>query len=122
MGGILAKFLGWRAIFWFLVAFSGLTLATIVVLYPETNRRLVGNGSIKPKYWNMSCTDIYRMRRLQNSTAVKNQEQLNGLASNGLVPWWQGLIGPFIVLKEIDITISILQNSFWSVGLSLIMI
>lgn len=45
IGGALAgSSLGWRSIFWFLAIYSGVFLAFLVLLLPETLRALVGNG------------------------------------------------------------------------------
>ncbi|KAJ5583996.1 uncharacterized protein N7459_003796 [Penicillium hispanicum] len=52
IGGLLDHFLGWRAIFWFLVILSGVSFAAILVVLPETCRVVVGNGSIVPSPWN----------------------------------------------------------------------
>ena len=47
IGGVLAQFLGWGAIFWFLFIAGGICLLSIVVLLPETLRHIGGNGSIR---------------------------------------------------------------------------
>lgn len=46
LGGILANFAGFRAIFVFLLILSSLTLIAIVVFLPETLRSIAGNGSL----------------------------------------------------------------------------
>lgn len=38
LGGILAQFLGWRAIFWFLVIFAASFLTIFSIFFPETGR------------------------------------------------------------------------------------
>lgn len=48
IGGVIDARLGWPYIFWFLNAFSGLCLALLISTLPETARRIVGNGSIRP--------------------------------------------------------------------------
>ena len=52
IGGLLDHFLGWRAIFWFLVILSGASFITVLIVFPETCRALVGNGSVIPPPWN----------------------------------------------------------------------
>lgn len=52
VGGLLSQYLGWRAIFWFLVIFTGAFLVPFILFFPETARDVVGNGSIPPKKWN----------------------------------------------------------------------
>lgn len=46
LGGLLAAYKGWRWIFWFLSIASGATLVAMIILLPETARKVVGNGSI----------------------------------------------------------------------------
>jgi multidrug resistance protein len=46
IGGALAQYLGWRSIFWFLVIFAGVFLISFTLIFPETCRNIVGNGSI----------------------------------------------------------------------------
>ena len=47
IGGVLAQFLGWHAIFWFLFITGSVSLVSIITLLPETLRRIGGNGSIR---------------------------------------------------------------------------
>lgn len=51
IGGLLNHYLGWRAIFWFLVILSGICFLAILLLFPETCRAIVGNGSIPTSLW-----------------------------------------------------------------------
>ncbi|CAG8410728.1 unnamed protein product [Penicillium salamii] len=46
IGGGIAGSLGWRAIFWFLTIYSGVSLVLLLTLLPETLRSLVGNGRL----------------------------------------------------------------------------
>ncbi|KAK0621721.1 major facilitator superfamily domain-containing protein [Bombardia bombarda] len=63
LGGILAQYLGWRAIFWFCLIFSGTWLVPFILAVPETCRKVVGNGSIPAQGWNMTLIDYIRYRR-----------------------------------------------------------
>ncbi|RGP78214.1 dityrosine transporter [Fusarium longipes] len=63
IGGLLAEYLGWRSIFWFLAIFSGVGLFLIIVFYPETCRHIVGDGSIRPPLMYRSVLQILRLRR-----------------------------------------------------------
>lgn len=45
IGGLLDGFLGWKSIFWFLVVYSGVLFLLVIILLPETNRSIVGNGT-----------------------------------------------------------------------------
>lgn len=48
LGGVLAQYLGWRSIFWFLTILAAITLILMLSFFPETCRKLVGDGSIRP--------------------------------------------------------------------------
>ena len=62
IGGVLTQFLGWRAIFWFLVIFAGVTVIVFALFFPETCRKVVGNGSSPAQNWNISLLSYYRLR------------------------------------------------------------
>ncbi|OAX79429.1 hypothetical protein ACJ72_06248 [Emergomyces africanus] len=67
-GGLLAQFLGWRAIFWFLVIFGAAFLVQFAVLFPETGRNIVGNGSYPPQKWNISVITYLKTRKTTRKT------------------------------------------------------
>lgn len=46
IGGPICDAAGWRWLFWLLAIAGSIFLAAVVVFLPETNRRIVGNGSI----------------------------------------------------------------------------
>ncbi|KAK3339022.1 LOW QUALITY PROTEIN: major facilitator superfamily domain-containing protein [Neurospora tetraspora] len=55
IGGLIGQYLGWHAIFWFCLIYTGVWLVPYVLLVPETCRNVVGNGSVKPQaWWNMT--------------------------------------------------------------------
>jgi multidrug resistance protein len=63
IGGILAQFLGWRSIFWFLTIISALFLIPYILSVPETARKIVGNGSIPSQGWNMTALEYLGQRK-----------------------------------------------------------
>ncbi|KAH8657820.1 major facilitator superfamily domain-containing protein [Xylariales sp. PMI_506] len=65
IGGLLNGFLGWKAIFWFLLILSGVLFTIIFCFLPETCRPVVGNGSVRPPWWNLSLVQHLRVRRGQ---------------------------------------------------------
>ncbi|EPE10726.1 chloramphenicol resistance protein [Ophiostoma piceae UAMH 11346] len=63
LGGILSQYLGWRSIFWFCCIFSACLLVPYALSVPETARNVVGNGSIRPRPFNMTVLDIIRQKK-----------------------------------------------------------
>ncbi|KJY00824.1 MFS transporter like protein [Zymoseptoria brevis] len=63
LGGLFTEFLGWRWIFWFLVILTCAVLVPLVMIFPETGRNVVGNGSIAPQGWNMSLLNYLQVKR-----------------------------------------------------------
>ncbi|CAK7213778.1 hypothetical protein SBRCBS47491_001921 [Sporothrix bragantina] len=48
LGGVLSEYLGWRAIFWFLAIVGAVLGLGLAMFLPETCRKIVGDGSIRP--------------------------------------------------------------------------
>lgn len=67
IGGLLSQYLGWRAIFWFLAIFSGVAMAIIIFIFPETCRRIVGDGSLTPPPMYRSVWQTIQLRRKRNA-------------------------------------------------------
>ncbi|KAJ5101681.1 hypothetical protein NUU61_003903 [Penicillium alfredii] len=76
VGGLLARFLGWRSVFWFLVIISGGYLILFMVAMPETARKIVGNGSVAPReWWRMSLLQYWMARRRRRNLKSDYNEQ-----------------------------------------------
>ncbi|KAF6785041.1 hypothetical protein CMUS01_16583 [Colletotrichum musicola] len=64
IAGVLAQ-QSWRWIFWFLVILTGVYLLVVLTLLPETQRKIVGNGSVKTTGAHKSLFDfLTRDRKL----------------------------------------------------------
>jgi MFS family permease len=77
IGGVLAQYLGWRSIFWFLAIYGGVILSLFLFLFPETCRQVVGNGSIPPRGVNRSIYSYLLQRKLkaeQSADAASSQD------------------------------------------------
>ncbi|KAG9248770.1 putative MFS transporter [Calycina marina] len=72
IGGLLDKYLGWRAIFWFLAIISGVVFVIIFFFLPETCRKVVGNGSVAPPLWNTSVLSYMHQRRQRKAGVESN--------------------------------------------------
>ncbi|CAK7262702.1 hypothetical protein SEPCBS119000_000118 [Sporothrix epigloea] len=67
IGGILTQYLGWRSTFWFLVIAAGVFLLIYLPFVPESARKVVGDGSVRPPAINMTITTARHLRRLQEA-------------------------------------------------------
>ncbi|KAI5793284.1 major facilitator superfamily domain-containing protein [Geopyxis carbonaria] len=71
LGGILSEELGWWWIFWLLVIMSGTFLVFLIIFFPETGRKVVGNGSIAPSGINVN---VVQLLRRQNKTREDSEQ------------------------------------------------
>ena len=75
IGGLLGNYAGWRWIFWFLCIASGLCFILIVLSLPETNRKIVGNGSIRPpKALLLPIPRIFQHWKVENESESMHRE------------------------------------------------
>ena len=63
IGGVLAQYANWHWIFWFLLILAGVVAVPMAIFYPETCRKIVGDGSIPPPKWNKCYTNVLRERK-----------------------------------------------------------
>ncbi|KAL4908179.1 hypothetical protein BDW74DRAFT_188380 [Aspergillus multicolor] len=72
MGGLLARFWGWRSVFWFLVIVAGGYLVLYALFVPETVRKVVGDGCLLPRErWRWTGVQWWQSRKVFTS-AVNN--------------------------------------------------
>jgi multidrug resistance protein len=126
LGGILAQFLGWRAIFWFLVIFTGILMLPLIVVFPETCRNVVGNGSIPPQRWNRDLLSVIRERRARRHETSELQRSAREEKSIRKTKKFQfpNPLSTLKILKEKDVALLLLYNclvysSYYSVTSSL---
>ncbi|KAJ5920757.1 hypothetical protein N7466_009083 [Penicillium verhagenii] len=63
VAGALTQKFGWRWIFWFLVIMTGTYLIPVILLLPETQKKLVGNGSVQARGIHRSAFDLFTSNR-----------------------------------------------------------
>ncbi|KAJ5679289.1 hypothetical protein N7462_007533 [Penicillium macrosclerotiorum] len=112
IGGLLAKFLGWRSVFWFLVIISGGYLIVFMIAMPETARNVVGNGSVQPKeWWRLSLIQYMSTQHLRrHSKSIKrdtSEEQSRPQLSHSTKLKFPNPLETFVILLEKDASIII---------------
>lgn len=71
LGGILAQYLGWRSIFWFLLIFAAIMLVIMLFFFPETCRKIVGDGSVRPHPVYRTIWQVIKDRRRKRKAQKK---------------------------------------------------
>jgi MFS family permease len=113
IGGLLAQYLGWRSIFWFLVILAAAWLVPFVIFCPETARKVVGNGSIAPPKWNMSLSSYLKTRKISEEDRLE--------AESMMVPGSRKLSFPnplptLAIVFQKDTSLLLLSNSILFAG------
>lgn len=115
IGGLLAQYLGWRAIFWFLAIFSGVLLVIFVFLFPETCRNVVGNGSIPARGIDQSILSWYLQRKLaKNSPNDIDHEETKPAKRKAA---WPNPMSTFRILGEKESAVILIYNGFFFTGM-----
>ncbi|KAK4655159.1 hypothetical protein QC762_404210 [Podospora pseudocomata] len=57
IGGAMTQYMGWRSIFWMLTIAAGINFLLMLLFIPETCRKVVGDGSVRPPWW---CQSVYQ--------------------------------------------------------------
>jgi len=74
IGGLLAQYLGWRSIFWFLAIFTGVLFTLFGIFMPETCRTVVGNGSVRARGLNQSLLGYLQQKRYAQQAALAGDD------------------------------------------------
>lgn len=77
IGGLLAQYANWHFIFWFLVIVATAVFAPLGLFFPETCRKIVGDGSISPRKLNRCLTNKIKERRAMAKTSTLAQPKQN---------------------------------------------
>jgi multidrug resistance protein len=116
IGGVLAQYLGWRSIFWFLAIFSGVLLVLFIFLFPETCRNVVGNGSIPATGINQSVISWWQQRRKRASLGVDAEEERESKPERRKVSFPNPL-ATIKIIAEKESAIILLYNGFFFTGM-----
>ncbi|PLN83095.1 MFS general substrate transporter [Aspergillus taichungensis] len=82
IGGLLAQYLGWRSIFWFLTIASGVFLLPLLFFLPETARNVVGDGSSPAQSWNRPLMEYLVHKNQPSSSQSSTSESSQPEASS----------------------------------------
>jgi MFS family permease len=97
LGGVLSHFYGWRAVFWLLFVLAGLFFVPYIGFMPETCRKIVGNGSVRPAtWWNLPVVDMLQHRRVTAGTFDEATGSFAGGKASGATT------SPFSTLKALN--------------------
>ncbi|EKD21611.1 uncharacterized protein L3040_004835 [Drepanopeziza brunnea f. sp. 'multigermtubi'] len=118
IGGILAQFLGWRSIFWFLVITAACFLVPFALTVSETGRNVVGNGSVPPPGWNMTVLDWYQQRKegkaldgLSRSATAEGRRLAQEELARGRKLRWPNPLKTVRIVMEKDMAFVLVYNS-----------
>lgn len=86
-GGLLAQYLGWRSIFWFLTIASGVFFVPLLFFMPETARNVVGNGSTPAQKWNRPFVQYLRVQKqAKESDSSESDDERPSSSESDLKP------------------------------------
>ncbi|KAI6713642.1 hypothetical protein JHW43_003768 [Diplocarpon mali] len=118
IGGILAQFLGWQSIFWFLVITATCFLVPFILTVPETGRNVVGNGSVPPQGWNMTVLEWYQQRKQENalnglsrSNTAEGRRLAQEELARGRKLRWPNPLKTVRIIMEKDMAVVLIYNS-----------
>jgi MFS family permease len=111
-GGLLARYLGWRSIFWALLIFGVSYGLVFAVFVPETSRNVVGNGSIPARGVNISVLGHLQRRKLASD--AETQLQLVKPERQKFV--WPNPLRTLVILKEKESAILLIYNGLFFNG------
>ncbi len=80
LGGVLSQYLGWHAIFWFLTIFAAVIFVPFLFFFPETCRKIVGDGSVPPPTWNQSLMTYWNERKMAKAGSPPDHAERDALA------------------------------------------
>ncbi|KAI1448750.1 MFS general substrate transporter [Annulohypoxylon stygium] len=119
IGGAIAEYLGWRSIFWFLAACAGINLLFLLFFFPETCRKVVGDGSILPRRRNQTVLQLIRNRR-QKKVASDSESNTPAAAENIESPKinfaWSKFVTSLVLLCEKELSLLFMYGGFVYAG------
>ncbi|KAI1761676.1 MFS general substrate transporter [Hypoxylon sp. FL1150] len=118
IGGAIAQYLGWRAIFWFLTACAFVNLLVLVSFFPETCRKVVGDGSILPRRRNQTLLQLCQNRRTKKtaSDSESNTPEAPAAEAPKINFAWRKFLTSLVLLCEKELSLLFLYGGFVFAG------
>ncbi|KAI1414016.1 MFS general substrate transporter [Hypoxylon sp. FL1857] len=119
IGGAIAEYLGWRSIFWFLAACAGINLLILLFFFPETCRKVVGDGSILPRKRNQTVLQLIWNRRQKK---VASDSESNTPPPEPVEPppkinfAWSKFVTSLVLLCEKELSLLFMYGGFVYAG------
>jgi len=111
LGGVLAQYLGWRSIFWFLAIFAGTFLVLFAILLPETCREVVGNGSIPARGISLSLLGHMQQRRQAAKAPRREAQNHVAAAATKKRSLWPNPVAVIRILVDKESSLILLYNA-----------
>jgi len=99
IGGLISRFLGWQAIFWFLAIYAGFVWVVAFTVLPETSRQIVGNGSVEPQAWNRTGTSLVQQVFKRHGSGSSNSTDEKAEHTKAASPSSGAALNPLASLK-----------------------
>jgi multidrug resistance protein len=111
IGGLLSQYLDWHWIFWFLLILSGVFFVPFFLFFPETSRKVVGDGSIPPPWTSWNLADVIRHRNRAKEGLTVDKEKAAKLHRNVKIsfpnPW-----STLVIFGNLEANLVLLATGF----------
>lgn len=111
IGGLLSQYLDWHWIFWFLLILSGVFFVPFFLFFPETSRKLVGDGSIPPPWTSWNLADVMRHKNRAKEGITVDQEKLKELHANARISFPNPL-STLVIFGSLEAMLVLLATGF----------
>ena len=110
IGGLLAQFVNWHFIFWFLLIVTAVVFFPMLVFFPETCRKIVDDGSIPPPKWLRCYTNVIIEQRLRREGKDLRYEERDRRSKER--PWrFPNPLDAFVLLFRKEVGFPLIFNA-----------